>query len=219
LSESYVEEWITGDAKRHDKRRPRLRRAATLLPFGRDRAVSVVDLGGGYGEFAAQVLEEFPHATAVLHDFSAPMIAAAKERLSKFDGRVGYGLSDLRQPGWSTDLGGPFDAVISAIAIHNLWDPARIHAVYDEVFTIVSPGGAFFNLDYIFPRSSLLSGLYARVAGGNQWGATRSAERTEVEQATLENQLRWLREAGFAEVDCLAKELSEVLLCGLRAEN
>ena len=216
LSESYVEEWITGDAKRFEERRPKLRRAAALLPFDRDHDIRVVDLGGGYGEFAAQVLEEFPNATAVLHDFSPPMIEAARERLSEFGERIDYRLSDMREPGWSTDLGGPFDAVVSAIAIHNLWDPARIHAAYDEVYTVVSPGGAFFNLDYIFPRSPLLSALYSRPAGSSQWGGARSGERAEVEHPTLENQLRWLREAGFSEVDCLSKELSEVLLCGLR---
>jgi hypothetical protein len=58
LSERYVEEWITGDAKRSDERRPKLRRAASLLPFDRDRSIGFLDLGGGCGEFAAQVLEE-----------------------------------------------------------------------------------------------------------------------------------------------------------------
>jgi tRNA (cmo5U34)-methyltransferase len=219
LTASYAEEWIAGDAKRSEERRPKLRRAASLLPFDRDRPIRFVDLGGGSGEFAAQALEEFPNATAVLHDFSPPMIEAARKRLSEFGERIDYRLSDMREPGWSSDLGGPFDAVISAIAIHNLWDPVLIHAAYAEVYTLVSPGGVFFNVDYIFPRTPLLSALYARAVGGSQWTGTRSAERTEVEQPTLENQLRWLREAGFSEVDCLSKELSEVLLCGLRAES
>ena len=55
------------------------------------------------------------------------MIEAARERLSEFGERIDYRLSDMRESGWSTDLGGPFDAVVSAIAIHNLWDPAHIH--------------------------------------------------------------------------------------------
>jgi tRNA (cmo5U34)-methyltransferase len=219
LSGRYVEEWITGDAKRSEERRPKLRRAASLLPFDRDGAIRFLDLGGGSGEFAAQVLEEFPNSTAVLHDFSPPMIKAARRRLEGFGERVDYRLSDLGELGWSTVFDGPFDAVVSAIAIHNLWDPVRIRAVYDEAYTVVARGGAFFNLDYIFPRSRLLSGLYARTAGSNRWNGARAAEPAELEQPTLENQLRWLREAGFVEVDCLSKELSEVLLCGLRAES
>jgi tRNA (cmo5U34)-methyltransferase len=216
LSASYVEQWIAGDARRHDERRPKLRRAASLLPFDRDLPLRVVDLGGGSGEFAAQVLEEFPNSTAVIHDFSAPMLMAARERLAEFRPRVDFQISDLRERGWSGSLSGPFDAVISAIAIHNLWDPAAIRAVYEEVFTIVSPGGVFLNLDYIFPRSALLSGLYARVTATPAGSSPSSRPRDGVDDATLESQLRWLREAGFAAVDCVNKDLSEVLLCALR---
>lgn len=216
LSASYAREWIESDKKRSAERIPKLRRAVGLLPFNRDRALRVIDLGGGDGALLEEVLKEFPGATVVLHDFSAPMIDAAKERLGHFEDRVEYRRSDMREVGWSADLKGPFDAVISAIAIHNLWDPALIHAVYDEVFDLVAPGGVFFNLDYIFPRSSLLANLYARAPGGTQWGAASSSPRDPLGEPTLENQLRWLREAGFSEVDCLQKELSEVLLCGLR---
>ncbi len=216
LSETYVHEWIASDVTRDDERRPKLRRAASLLPCDRGRDLRILDLGGGYGEFAAQVLEEFPNSTVVLHDYSPPMIAVARERLARFADRVDYRLSDLRQPGWSADLGDPFDAVVSAIAIHNLREPALIRDVYHEVYGIVAPDGVFCNLDYLIPSSPRLFELYARALGvGTREGPTTVA--SDVEQATLENQLRWLREAGFAEVDCLWKELYEVLLCGLRA--
>jgi tRNA (cmo5U34)-methyltransferase len=191
--------------------------AASLLPFDRDRAIRFVDLGGGSGEFAAQVLEEFPNSTAVLHAFSPPMIKAARRRPAGFGERVDCRLSDLSEPGWSGGLDGPFDAVVSTIAIHNLWDPVRIRAVYDETYTVVARGGAFFNLDYIFPRSPLLSGLYARPAASTDGAGLALPSRGELEQPTLENQLRWLREAGFSEVDCLSRERSEVLLCELSA--
>jgi ubiquinone/menaquinone biosynthesis C-methylase UbiE len=217
LSDAYVHEWIESDATRDAERRPKLRRAASLLPFEREQSIKVLDLGGGYGEFAGQVLEVFPHSAVVLHDFSSPMIAAARERLAEFGERVDFRLSDLSQPGWSDGLGGPFDAVVSSIAIHNLRQPALIHDVYREVATVVAPGGAFLNLDYIFPGSPLLAGLYGRASGGGG-RARATASAGHVEQATLENQLRWLLE-GFDEVDCLWKELREVLLCGLRARS
>lgn len=216
LSDAYVQEWIESDATRDGERRPKLRRAASLLPFGTEQSIKVLDLGGGYGEFARQVLEAFPSSTVVLHDYSTPMIAAARQRLAPFGERVDFALSDLSQPGWSNGLGGPFDAVVSSIAIHNLRQPALIHDVYREVATVVAPGGAFLNLDYIFPRSPLLSELYGRASGG--WRAGATASPAHVDEASLENQLRWLLE-GFDEVDCLWKELREVLLCGLRARS
>jgi tRNA (cmo5U34)-methyltransferase len=218
LSDTYVKQWIESDATRDAERRPKLRRAVTLLPFESARSIHVLDLGGGYGELARQVLEVFPSSTVVLHDFSVPMIDAARERLAPFGARVDYRLSDLSQPGWGNDLGGPFDAVVSSIAIHNLREPALIRDVYHEVATLVAPGGAFLNLDYIFPRSPLLSELYGRASGG-AWTARATASAGDAEPATLENQLRWLLEGGFAEVDCLWKELREALLCGLRAPS
>ena len=216
LSDTYVREWIESDATRDAERRPKLRRAASLLPHESAQSIRVLDLGGGYGEFARQVLELFPNSTVVLHDYSPPMIDAASERLAEFGGRVEFRLSDLSRPGWSYGLGGPFDAVVSSIAVHNLRQPALIHDVYREVATVVGPGGAFLNLDYIFPRSPLLSDLYGRASGGGR-GTGATGAGGHVEQATLENQLRWLLE-GFDEVDCLWKELREVLLCGLRAK-
>ena len=161
LSDAYVREWIESDAARDTERRPKLRRAASLLPFESADSIKVLDLGGGDG------------------------------------------------------LGGPFDAVVSSIAIHNLRQPALIHDVYREVATVVAPGGAFLNLDYIFPRSPLLSELYGRASGSGGRGGAATSEG-HVGQATLENQLRWLLE-GFDEVDCVCKELHEVLLCALRA--
>ncbi len=72
LSGEYVDEWIRNDVTRDAERRPKLRRAAALLPFNRGCAIEVVDIGGGYGEFTRQVLEEFPVSSVVLHDFSKP---------------------------------------------------------------------------------------------------------------------------------------------------
>ncbi len=219
LSETYVREWIASDATRDGERRPKLRRAASLLPWDRSRGLRILDLGGGYGEFAAQVLEEFPNSAVTLHDFSPPMIAAARERLARFGERVDYRLSDLGRAGWSADLGGPFDAVVSAIAVHNLREPTRIRDVYREVYTIVAQNGAFLNLDYIVPASPALAALYARALGLSAQERAPAAVEGDPGQATLENQLRWLREAGFAEVDCLWKELHEAFLVGLRAER
>jgi len=39
----------------------------------------------------------------------------------------------------------------------------------------------------------------------------------DVVAPTLEDHLCWLREADFAEVDCVWKQFSEVLLCGFRS--
>jgi tRNA (cmo5U34)-methyltransferase len=214
-SAEYVAEWISTDRTRDALRRPKLRRAASLLPFERAAPITVLDIGGGYGEFSRQVLEEFPRSDVVLLDSSEPMLDAARERLAPFGERIRFHVADLASAGWTGGLDGPFDAAVSSIAIHNLRVPSLIHAVYRETASVVAQGGAFFNLDYLFPRSPALGDLYAR-ASRRPPGARGTRSDRDEEPATLERQLSWLAES-FDEADCLWKDLREALLCGLRA--
>jgi tRNA (cmo5U34)-methyltransferase len=185
-SADYVDEWIGSDVTRDDERRPILRRVAELLPFERDAEIRVLDIGGGYGMLTREVLEEFPNSRVVLHDFSQPMIDQARERLSGLLDRVEFAQADLRDPAWVDAVDGPFDAVVSSIAIHNVRDPERIRAIYGEIRLLLTPGGCFANLDLVFP-------------GGLE----------------LESQLTWFREAGFREVGCGFEYEHQALLMGV----
>jgi SAM-dependent methyltransferase len=142
-SRDYVDDWIDGAASHDAQRRPLLRQVAGLLPFSPDAAVRVLDLGGGYGEFSAQVLDLFSQARVCLADYSAPMIERAQQRLASFGDRVQYRVCDLRDPAWPALVGGPFDAVVSTLAIHNLGEPAAIRRVFADVAGLLGPGGCF----------------------------------------------------------------------------
>jgi ubiquinone/menaquinone biosynthesis C-methylase UbiE len=127
-SPSYVAEWIDSDATRDDERRPVLRRLAGLIPVTQDEP-RVLDLGGGYGALSAAVLEYWPRARLTLLDYSAAMIAAAEHRLARYGPRVSYRLADMTATGWTRGLEGSFDAVVSALAIHNVGAPELILGV------------------------------------------------------------------------------------------
>jgi ubiquinone/menaquinone biosynthesis C-methylase UbiE len=184
-SEEYVDQWIGKDVTRDAERRPVLRRVAQLLPFPRDAAVRVLDVGGGYGMLTREVLEELPNSRVVLHDFSEPMFDQARTRLGPLVERVEFCRADLRDPSWATAVEGPFDAVVSAIAIHNVRDPDRIRAIYAEINPLVADGGCFANLDLAFP-------------GGLEVPA----------------QLGWLEQAGFRDVRCELEYEHQALLVG-----
>lgn len=216
-SRPYVEQWIASATARQETRRPELRRLISLLPCSRAEPIRVLDVGGGHGEVTMQVLEEWPNATVVLQDFSGPMLEIASERLANYGERVEFAQADLTVPGWSAGLKGPFDAAVSAIAIHNVDDPTVIRSIYAEVFSVLAPGGGFLNLDYLFMPGPAMSDLYQRLTG-RPTSATSSREgKNEVERASLINQLRWFEEIGFDEVDCLWKEGRQAVLCGLRS--
>lgn len=175
-SEEYVEEWLSSDVTHDVERRIALREILEDLDIDRDKVRSMLDVGGGYGLFTAEALEVFPHATAVVHDFSSPMLARAAVYLERFGSRVRFHVADLYDRGWAHDLDQPFDLVISAIAIHNVRDHDVVRHVYTEIANLLAPGGAFLDVDFVAPADAV-----ARTG------------------STLDGRTGMLEEVGFAE--------------------
>jgi SAM-dependent methyltransferase len=207
----------------------------------------VLDVGGGWGPVTAIVLESFPNAEVVLHDFSEPMLEQARSRLVEYPS-VSFHRGDLLSPDWTRGLPGPFDAVVSSLAIHNVRFPDRIRAIYGEIRPLVAAGGCFVNLDQVATgdivndagrhaqRMALrhrtheetgewkpLAELEAMVGpGGRPHRHARASEAdlqriASHEPATLANQLRWLLADGFDEVDCFARDRGSALIGAFRA--
>jgi ubiquinone/menaquinone biosynthesis C-methylase UbiE len=175
-----------------------------------------LDLGAGDGAGTELLLRVHPEAQAVLVDYSEPMLARAQERLGPAgEGRWQAVGADLREPSWCAALPpGPFDAAISSFAIHHL--PAeRKRSVYAEVFGLLAPGAMFVNLDFVLIEGPL-AGLFDEqlvanaIALDHERGGTRSDEEVRSEMLSdsaddrpdsAEDQLQWLREAGFEPVE------------------
>jgi ubiquinone/menaquinone biosynthesis C-methylase UbiE len=147
-SAAYVGEWVAGDVQKDAQRRPILERMLALSGIAPDAQIEVLDIGAGYGIVTSLVLEKFPKARVTLQDFSAPMLDQARQRLNAAAERLTFVQSDLRDAGWSKSVGGPFDLAVSAIAIHNLGEPAQMAAVYRGVHDLLKPKGVFLDCDY-----------------------------------------------------------------------
>jgi ubiquinone/menaquinone biosynthesis C-methylase UbiE len=147
-SADYAQSWIARDAHRTTERDPIIEHLVAAVPFPRDAAIAVLDVGGGAGRISEAVLTAFPRASVTLQDFSAPMLDGARKRLAGHGARVTYVQSDLRDPVWTKTAGGPFDLAVSGIAIHNLHEMAAIAACYDAVRSLLKSGGAFLNYDH-----------------------------------------------------------------------
>jgi tRNA (cmo5U34)-methyltransferase len=165
-----------------------------------------VDLGTGNGRLIALVREHHPDARALGIDFSEPMLAHAGERFA------GDPLIELRQHDLARPLAiqEPVDAVLSGLAIHHLED-ARKRALFGEIQALLRPGGVFVNLDLVMAANSKQHERF-RLAIGRQ--EDDPADRL----ADLCEQLRWMREAGFADADCQFKWLQLALLVGTRSQ-
>jgi hypothetical protein len=74
------------------------------------------------------------------------MAKLSQERMKQLKGRFDYVLCDFAKPGWTETLTGPFEAVVSSIAIHNV-GPKIIERIYSDIFPLVKSGGCFINFD------------------------------------------------------------------------
>lgn len=135
------------------------------------------------------------------------MVEAARERFRGVGG-VEFAMHDLMEP-----LGrgqGRFDVVLSALAIHHLPDE-RKRTLFAEIFDILEPGGAFFNLDCVASPTAELHSLSQAAFGFDE----RNQDPSD-QPASLRSQLDWLRDAGFTQVDCHWKWLELSLFGGMK---
>src|SRR5439155_4480363 len=106
------------------------------------RAERVLELGTGSGETALRVRAGQPDAEWVGIDSSEAMLARARERLPD---------ADLRLQRLEDGLpAGPFDLVVSALAVHHL-DGAGKADLFARVARVLAPGGRFVLGDVVVP--------------------------------------------------------------------
>jgi SAM-dependent methyltransferase len=171
-SPEYVDDWIERDVTRDNVRRPLLQQMLTVAPFAPEAEINVLDVGAGYGLVSEQVLRMFPHVRLTLQDYSAPMVAHARRRLRLHNRQITYVMSDLREPGWTSELQAPFDLIVSGLAIHNLQQHSLMQACYRSICELLRPTGIFLDYD-----------LFGLVEGGvathRQWLIGAGFDRTE----------------------------------------
>jgi len=174
-----------------------------LLPASPRR---VLDLGTGDGYTLGLVRSVHPEADGVGVDFSAEMLGLARER---FAGDAGVEIveHDLDLP---LPQLGRFDLVVSSFAIHHCVDE-RKRALYGEVFELLEPGGRFLNLEHVDSATPELHVDFLAAIG-----KTPAEDDPSNKLVAVETQLTWLREIGFAQVDCLWKWREVALLAGVK---
>jgi SAM-dependent methyltransferase len=166
-SRDYVRDWVARQDRYEDERRPQFQMIADAIPFTREAAIRILDVGAGYGALAQFLLDQFPNATALCQDGSEEMARLGRRRMAKYGDRVDYVIADFSKPGWSRGIDASFDVVVSTIAIHNVRIPGVIENIYKDLFQQLKPGGSFLNLDLTFvPLAKQLGWL--RAAGFNE---------------------------------------------------
>jgi SAM-dependent methyltransferase len=207
------EEWTTAEhalryLARADAYPRRAEGEGALLEQVPGDARRILDLGTGGGRLLGLLLHDRPGTVGVGLDFSEPMLQAARERFAE-DRRITLVKHDLAEPLPGESLG-RFDAVVSSFAIHHL-EHERKRSLYAEVFDLLEPGGVFANLEHVAsPTRRLHLAFYAAI------DEPIEDEDPSDRLLDVENQLGWLRELGFDDVDCYWKWLEMALLVGVK---
>jgi tRNA (cmo5U34)-methyltransferase len=177
----------------------------------------VLDLGAGTGLLTAAVAEANPDARFELLDGSPEMLAEAQQRLG--ERVVGVYVQDMAAP----LPAGPYDAVVSALAIHHL-EHADKRFLFKRVYDVLRPGGVFVNAEHVLGPTPELAELYVQIwqrmcreLGASEDELAASIERRRHDRcADVESQLQWLRAAGFATADTVYKYWEAAVLVAVK---
>ncbi|NYT03323.1 MAG: methyltransferase domain-containing protein [Candidatus Methanofastidiosa archaeon] len=181
----------------------------SAIPFDNKDPIKIIDLGCGTGYVSMNIKERFPNSSLTCLDFAENMIVKAKIRLGKYKD-VTFILKDIRK----FEFDKKYHAVVSSLALHHLETKKDKIKFYKKIFDALEPGGVFYNADIILGSNQYLHQLYIskwkefmeRSLPGNEiedtWMVKHHKEdRPEI----LLDQLSWLEDIGFKEIDVLWK--------------
>jgi tRNA (cmo5U34)-methyltransferase len=138
---------------------------------------SILDLGTGTGETLGRLLGRHVWARAIGIDESEQMLEAAR------DGLAGYSV-DLRVADLLDPLpDGPFDLVVSALAIHHLEGPDKA-VLFRRIAEVLRPGGRLVVGDVVVPEDPA--------------DAVTPLSEDYDRPSSLAEQVGWLSQAGLA---------------------
>jgi tRNA (cmo5U34)-methyltransferase len=177
---------------------------ATLLECLPEHIHRVLDLGSGDGRLLSLVKLARPNISAVALDFSTAMLVRLKGRFSSSKS-VQVIDHDLQNP---LPHFGKFDAAVSSFAIHHLTHE-RKRTLYGEIYAALNPGGVFCNLEHV---ASPTETLHTKFLESINWPNEDPSNKL----LNLHQQLVWLREIGFQNVDCLWKWRELALMTGTK---
>jgi len=181
----------------------------------------VLDLCCGEGFLDEVILDAYPSFTLQGLDGSMEMLQRAQERLSRFGNRFTATKFDLAANDWRHPEQ-TVNAVISSMAIHHLTGSQK-QKLFTDVFKILAPDGILIIADIIAHpdkmgeqqaaealddvvrrRSIKLDGNTAAFEFFRKegWNIFRYLDPEDIDKPSpLFNQLKWLEQSGFSNVD------------------
>ncbi len=181
---------------------------------------AILDIGAGTGLLSALLLQRYQAAQMTLLDIAPNMLDIARKRFRDRK-NLRYRVCDYSD----ADLGGPYDLVCSALSIHHLVTADK-RRLFERIFSALSPGGLFVNADQAEGETPYFTKRYLEY-----WNAFLAAgplnteENREIRKRResldrnekLSDQIAWLQNAGFSDVDLVYKNRTFIVTVARKA--
>ncbi|MEO1089263.1 MAG: class I SAM-dependent methyltransferase [Pseudomonadota bacterium] len=196
----------------------------------------VVDLCCGEGLATAALRAALPETVVQALDGSPAMLAATRAAAGD-DLNLRTALIELEDDAWRR-FDAPLRAVVSSLAVHHLDDGAK-RVLFRDLHGALAPGGVFVLADLVAPTTIIGQRMAAamwddevrrralamdgdergfRAFEAADWNLYRQAQPDPVDRPSrLLDQLDWLRDAGFVDIELHWAMAGHVLLSGWKA--
>jgi tRNA (cmo5U34)-methyltransferase len=190
-----------------------------MLPFSRQKKVSLMDIGTGTGNIAFNLKTAFPNSELVCLDLSPNMLAVAGKKLASFRG-VEYVVADAL----AYKFDRKYDAIVSSLTLHHLENDADKHAFHKKAFKALKKGGMFINADILVAPDKKMQAVniakwqeFILRSSTPEFAADRYKKyKAEDRPAILLHELDSLRRCGFRSVEVFWKYYNFAVYGGLR---
>jgi|GEM_PF-7128028 len=186
------------------------------------KLMSVLELGVGTGMLAFKILSKFSVKKYTGYEISDNLMSLAKSRLSLFVCNINLSKRDFR----GIKFINSFDAVVSTMTFHYLSNTDK-KIVLKNVYDSLKHRGIFIIGDRIISGYPFLKDVFAKRMTAawdkttkNWKTSTRKTHNTVADSKEepwfLEDQLLWLKEAGFSEVACIWQDFNYCVFYGIK---
>ena len=179
--------------------------------------LSILELGLGTGLTAERILRHVPDAYYMGIEFSEPMLAKARERLSRYN--TTFICGDYAEVPFPQGQ----DLVVAVIGIHHQETDDDKRALFRKIADCLTPGGAFLFGDLVTFRSQEQAAVNEALHHDYMVEHLKDEDEQLLRDwtyhhkllnklAPLEDQMDWLREAGFRQVDVVFQKFQTALV-------
>jgi tRNA (cmo5U34)-methyltransferase len=176
----------------------------------------ILDLGAGTGLLTSYIHDKYPQGYFTLLDISEEMLMVARDRF-KGAPQFRYLVDDYMQH----DFEDTFDLVVSSLSIHHLEHQDK-QILYQKIYDLLNPEGIFLNADQVLGPNPANEEEYQKnwmekihVGSLSESEKKMILDRMQLDNpATLKDNLKWLKNMGYRDVDVYYKYYNFCIIYG-----